>query len=59
MIIKLLLQLGTTSLSILKNISLENSTLYNCILLKRTLLDEMDYQSMKIHLKIYKDPATC
>ena len=33
--------------------------LCNCILLKRTLLDEMDYQCMKYHLKIYKEPATC
>ena len=32
---------------------------YNRFLLKRTLLDEMDYQSMKYQMKIYKDPATC
>ena len=43
--------------SILKIISIP--FLYNCILPKRTFLDEMDYQSMKYQMKIYKDPATC
>ena len=39
--------------------NLRKILLCNCILQQRTLLDEMDYQCMKIQLKIYKEPATC